>query len=259
MKGGYTRLFDDQASGDKVSEYADAHSTPLPAHITAYHAHASASRQDSEMLSSNFQSKLHLFLARSIGAKRDVAVSEPANADGLLKIVLEVGVYVGYSAMLWAHATGPDGLVTGLEYSPELAEIAQDALAKEGINNVEIIVGDAAETLPKVSPSTPYDIIFLDADKPGYSKYLSIILASSQPGSKNRLLRPGGLIIADNVLRRGHVADPSRTDREMEDAGKWNLHIEAVRKFNDQVVGEKRLESFLTPLWDGLSLIRLVD
>ncbi|KAG8417999.1 hypothetical protein J3459_006304 [Metarhizium acridum] len=243
MKGGYTRLFDDQASGDKVSEYADAHSTPLPAHITAYHAHASASRQDSEMLSSNFQSKLHLFLARSIGAKR----------------VLEVGVYVGYSAMLWAHATGPDGLVTGLEYSPELAEIAQDALAKEGINNVEIIVGDAAETLPKVSPSTPYDIIFLDADKPGYSKYLSIILASSQPGSKNRLLRPGGLIIADNVLRRGHVADPSRTDREMEDAGKWNLHIEAVRKFNDQVVGEKRLESFLTPLWDGLSLIRLVD
>ncbi|KAK9445756.1 O-methyltransferase, family 3 [Metarhizium brunneum] len=243
MKGGYTRLFDDQASGDKVSEYADAHSTPLPAHITAYHAHASASRHDSEMLSSNFQSKLHLFLARSIGAKR----------------VLEVGVYVGYSAMLWAHATGPDGLVTGLEYSPELAEIAQDALAKEGINNVEIIVGNAAETLPKVSPSTPYDIIFLDADKPGYSNYLSIILANSQPGSKNRLLRPGGLIIADNVLRRGHVADSSKTDREVEDAGLWNLHIEAVRKFNDQVVGEKRLESFLTPLWDGLSMIRLVD
>ncbi|KID87304.1 O-methyltransferase, family 3 [Metarhizium guizhouense ARSEF 977] len=243
MKGGYTRLFDDQASGDKVSEYADAHSTPLPAHITAYHAHASASRHDSEMLSSNFQSKLHLFLARSIGAKR----------------VLEVGVYVGYSAMLWAHATGPDGLVTGLEYSPELAEIAQDALAKEGINNVEIIVGNAAETLPKVSPSTPYDIIFLDADKPGYSNYLSIILANSQPGSKNRLLRPGGLIIADNVLRRGHVADSSRTDREVEDAGLWNSHIEAVRKFNDQVVGEKRLESFLTPLWDGLSMIRLVD
>ncbi|KAH0599831.1 hypothetical protein MHUMG1_02621 [Metarhizium humberi] len=243
MKGGYTRLFDDQASGDKVSEYADAHSTPLPAHITAYHAHASASRHDSEMLSSNFQSKLHLFLARSIGAKR----------------VLEVGVYVGYSAMLWAHATGPDGLVTGLEYSPELAKIAQDALAKEGINNVEIIVGNAAETLPKVSPSTPYDIIFLDADKPGYSNYLSIILANSQPGSKNRLLRPGGLIIADNVLRRGHVADSSKTDREVEDAGLWNLHIEAVRKFNDHVVGEKRLESFLTPLWDGLSMIRLVD
>lgn len=114
-------------------------------------------------------------------------------------------------------------------------------------------------SLPKVKPSAPYDIIFLDADKPGYSNYLSIILANSQPGSQNRLLRPGGLIIADNVLRRGHVADPSKTDREMRDAGEWRLHIEAVRKFNDMVVGEKRLESFLTPLWDGLSLIRLVD
>lgn len=197
MKGGYTRLFDDQASGDKVSEYADAHSTPLPAHITAYHAHASASRHDSEMLSSNFQSKLHLFLARSIGAKRGESVSDSSTlvlvrnhgkscnpgkirdpgashhfvhapsiyiyprpcpfGNKLMrmvfrKIVLEVGVYVGYSAMLWAHATGPDGLVTGLEYSPELAKIAQDALAKEGINNVEIIVGNAAETCVIPSP-----------------------------------------------------------------------------------------------------------
>jgi predicted O-methyltransferase YrrM len=63
-----------------------------------------------------------------------------------MTVVLEIGVYVGYSAMLWAHAIGPDGLVTGLEYSPELAAIAQDGLAKEGVSNVEIIVGDAAET-----------------------------------------------------------------------------------------------------------------
>lgn len=54
--------------------------------------------------------------------------------------------------MLWSHATGPDGVVTGLEYSPEIAKIAQDAIAKEGINNVEIIVGNAAETY--VSPTS---------------------------------------------------------------------------------------------------------
>ncbi|KAK2591031.1 hypothetical protein QQS21_011287 [Conoideocrella luteorostrata] len=243
MKGGYTRLYDDKSTGDKVSEYADSHSTPLPGHITEFHAQASESRADSNMLSSNFQSKLHLFLARATGAKR----------------VLEVGVYVGYSAMLWAHAVGPDGLVTGLEYSAELADIANKAIAKEGIKNVDIIVGDAAETLPAVNAATPYDIIFLDADKTGYSNYLSIILANSQPGGQNRLLRPGGLIVADNVLRRGHVADPTRTDGELQDRGEWNLHIEAVRKFNDQVLAEKRLETFLMPLWDGLSLIRLVD
>lgn len=110
-----------------------------------------------------------------------------------------------------------------------------------------------------MNPSAPYDIVFLDADKTGYSNYLSIILAKSQPGSKDRLLRPGGLIVADNVLRRGHVADPTKTDREIDDSEQWLLHIEAVRLFNDQVVGEKRLESFLTPLWDGVSLIRLID
>lgn len=60
--------------------------------------------------------------------------------------VLEVGVYVGYSAMLWAHATGPDGQVTGLENDAELAGMARSALAKEGVHNVDIIVGDAAET-----------------------------------------------------------------------------------------------------------------
>jgi hypothetical protein len=74
MKGGYTRLFDDRAAGDRVSDYADAHSTPLPAHITAYHAQASG-REDSNMLSSNFQSKLHLFLARAVGAKRGAPAS----------------------------------------------------------------------------------------------------------------------------------------------------------------------------------------
>lgn len=114
-------------------------------------------------------------------------------------------------------------------------------------------------SLPELNTAIPYDIVFLDADKTGYSTYLSIILARSQPGDKSRLLRPGGLIVADNVLRRGHVADPARTDREFEDQNVWNLHLDAVRKFNDQVASEKRLEAFMVPLWDGLSLIRLID
>ena len=69
-----------------------------------------------------------------------------------MRVVLEIGVFVGYSAMLWAHATGPEGLVTGLEYDPELARIAEEAIAKEGINNVEIIVGNAAETYAALFP-----------------------------------------------------------------------------------------------------------
>lgn len=75
MKGGYTRLYDDKSTGDKVSEYADTHSSALPSFITKYHEQASSAREDSNMLSSNFQSKLHLFLAQSIGAKRGESVA----------------------------------------------------------------------------------------------------------------------------------------------------------------------------------------
>lgn len=61
-------------------------------------------------------------------------------------IVLEIGVYVGYSAMVWSHAVGPDGRVTGLEYEAKYAQLANDAFAANHINNIEIVVGPAAET-----------------------------------------------------------------------------------------------------------------
>lgn len=60
--------------------------------------------------------------------------------------MLEIGVFVGYSALLWSHAVGPDGAVTGLEYSPELAQEARNGLAANGVKNVEILVGPGAET-----------------------------------------------------------------------------------------------------------------
>lgn len=72
MKGGNTNLYANPETGERVTAYSTAHSTPLPRHITDYHAAASASREDSLMLSSNFQSQLHLLLANAIGAKRGI-------------------------------------------------------------------------------------------------------------------------------------------------------------------------------------------
>ncbi|UNI20549.1 hypothetical protein JDV02_006627 [Purpureocillium takamizusanense] len=255
MKEGGTHLYATPALGDAVTDYARAHSSALPRHIVDYHADASTKRDDSDMLSSNFQSQLQLLLANSIGAKR----------------VLEIGVYVGYSAMVWSQAVGPDGFVTGLEFDPELAKIATDALAARDINNVNIIVGNAAETLPKLPlpQQGPYDLVFLDADKTGYSNYLSVLLARSAPSAApaERLLRPGALIIADNVLRRGYVAaaDSSLADGAFgrvgwsHDRAGWDEHIAAVRRFNDECVAEPRLETVLLPLWDGVTIMRLRD
>lgn len=116
--------------------------------------------------------------------------------------------------------------------------------------------------LSTLKPEEPYDLIFIDAQKSGYPKYLRDILAGSQPGSTNRLLRPGGFIIADNVLRRGLVADGS------EDNPNWQLqrhvvHAEedlvALREFNKALANHERLEALLLPVFDGVGFARLLD
>lgn len=120
-------------------------------------------------------------------------------------------------------------------------------------------------SLPTLKPSEPYDLIFIDAQKSGYPSYLSTILASSQKDGKNRLLRAGGLIVADNVLRRGIVADDSDENpwvqREKgERAAYWKSEdVDKLREFNSAVHDEPRLDSWLMPLYDGVHLARLVD
>ncbi|KAI2627478.1 S-adenosyl-L-methionine-dependent methyltransferase [Hypomontagnella submonticulosa] len=247
MKEGKTLLYANDTLAERVTEYAESSSIPVPQPIRDYHARVIKEREiDSNYMISNFEAQALIFLSRLIGAKR----------------VLEIGVYVGYSAMVWSHAIGPQGKVTGLEYNGEYAEIAKKAWKEHGYSNIDVHVGAAAETLPKLSPSEPYDIIFVDADKTGYPGYLSKILEMSAPGAKNRLLRPGGIIVADNVLRRGLVADdssdnPWKTDKY--DGSQESRNIPAIREYNKTVAENDRLEAFLVPLWDGVHLARLVD
>ena len=112
--------------------------------------------------------------------------------------------------------------------------------------------------LPKLNPSEPYDLVFIDADKTGYPGYLKQLLELSQPDSSNRLLRPGALIVSDNVLRRGLVADDKALgDDELQ--GDQLKNVLAVREFNDLSLINPRLETFVLPLWDGVNVSRLVD
>ncbi|PKS07560.1 hypothetical protein jhhlp_006164 [Lomentospora prolificans] len=249
MKTDSPALYPNEKVGERVTVYSQTHSTPLPKHITEYHAWVDQNHERSNYMSSNFQSQLHVLLSHLIGAKR----------------VLEIGVYAGYSALVWAHAVGPDGKVTGLEYSPEYAKLSEEGFKKLGVKNIEIVVGDAHETLPKLDLSEPYDLIFIDAEKSGYPRYLQQILDGSQPGSSTRILRPGGLIVADNVLRRGIIADDSDDNPWVAKQAKLRSEYAVddenvlVKKFNDEVVKSSRLEAFLLPLFDGLNIIRLLD
>ncbi|KAI0842651.1 S-adenosyl-L-methionine-dependent methyltransferase [Hypoxylon sp. FL0890] len=247
MKEGATLLYTTETLGERVTNYAESISLKLPQHMRDYHARIFRERDDSNYMISSFESQALVFLARTIGAKR----------------ILEIGVYVGYSAMAWSHAVGPQGKVTGLEYDEEYAEAAEKIWKESGYENIEVHVGDAAETLPKIAtPSEPYDIIFIDANKTGYPGYLKQILEFSQPGAKNRLLRPGGIIAADNTLRRGLVADSSSDNpwRPANFDNAWEgKAVAAIREYNKATANNARLETLLVPLWDGLNLSRLVD
>lgn len=167
--------------------------------------------------------------------------------------------------MVWSEAIGPDGQVVGLELSEEYAAIARKAFADNNVHNVDIKLGDGAASLEALEPAEPFDLIFVDANKDAYPKYLELILSKSQPGSEKRLLKKGGLIVADNVLRRGIVADATEGNphfaREKELHGEQASKdlVKALHVFNDALAREQRLETFLMPMFDGLGMARLKD
>lgn len=167
--------------------------------------------------------------------------------------------------MVWSEGVGPSGSVVGLELSEEYAAIARKGFADNKINNVDIKIGDAVASLETLEPAEPFDLVFVDANKDAYPKYLELILSRSQPGSEKRLLKKGGLIVADNVLRRGIVADASKTNphfvTDVEKFGEEKSRdlVKALHVFNDALAKEERLETFLMPLFDGLGMARLKD
>jgi predicted O-methyltransferase YrrM len=153
---------------------------------------------------------LHL-LARGLGARK----------------VLEIGTLGGYSTIWLARALPSDGKVITLELEPEHAAIAKANIDRAGLSRrVEIRIGPAAETLAglKSEGAGPFDLIFIDADKTGYPDYLKCSL---------ELSRPGTLIIADNVVRGGAIADAASTDP----------NVLAVRRFLDMLAAEPRLSA----------------
>ncbi len=148
--------------------------------------------------------------------------------------VLEIGTCTGYSGIWIARAIAPDGKLETIEYDPEHAEWARRHFAQAGVaSRVQIHQGDAKEILPQL-PSDWYDVVFIDADKEGYPFYLEQAL---------RLVRPRGLILADNVLWQGRVAT--------EPVGPTGA---VILEFTRRMLAEPRLASTIVPVGDGLSI-----
>jgi len=155
------------------------------------------------------QGKLLHLLARAMGARK----------------ILELGTLGAYSTIWMARALPADGKVITLEYDPKHAEVARGNIARAGLaSKVEIRLGRAIDSLPQLAVVAPFDLIFIDADKVGYPEYFKWAL---------KLSRTGTLIIADNIVRKGAVADPSSDDE----------NVLAVRRYNELLAAEPRVSA----------------
>jgi predicted O-methyltransferase YrrM len=149
-----------------------------------------------------------------------------ARAQGARRI-LEIGTLGGYSAIWLARALPPGGRLITLEADPRHANVARANLARAGLTDVaEVRVGPAQDTLPRLHAGGdgPFDLIFIDADKPGYPDYLSWSL---------RLSRPGTMIVADNVVRGGAVAEPASPDP----------NVQGVRRYIEMMAAEPQISA----------------
>ncbi len=159
--------------------------------------------------------------------------------------ILEIGTLGGYSTIWLARALPPDGRLVTLEADAKHAEVAGANIARAGLADVvELRLGPALETLPQLAAEGrgPFDLIFIDADKPGYADYLAWSL---------RLSRRGSLIVADNVVRKGAVLDPASDDPRVQGARRFNEALAAERRVSAtaiQTVGSKGYDGFALAL-----------
>lgn len=151
---------------------------------------------------------------------------------------IEVGTFTGYSSICIARGLPADGHLLCCDVSDEWTSIARRFWEKAGVaDRIELRIAPAAETLRALPETADVDLAFIDADKPGYPVYYEEIL---------KRLRPGGVILADNVLWMGRVADPTANDPQ----------TQAIRAFNAKVARDPRVECVMLPLSDGLTLLR---
>lgn len=173
------------------------------------------------------QGKFLYLLVRMIGARR----------------ILELGTLAGYSTIWLGRAMAPGGRLTTIEIDPVHADVARTSLDEAGLSgSCEVITASAMEALPKLEG--PFDLIFIDANKESYPAYLSHAV---------RLTRPGGLILADNVVRRGAVLGNS-----MDPA------VIGAKAFNQALASHPRLEAIVLQQvgrkgHDGLAIARVKD
>lgn len=208
---------------DEVFSYLVEHGTPPDAVYEAIRSDTEASTGDfAGMQIGPDQYALLTLLTRLVGAR----------------FAVEVGTFTGTSAVAIARGLATGGRLLCCDISEEWTSIARRHWADAGLDDrIELRLAPALDTLAGLPEDPAVDLAFIDADKGGYVDYYEAIVAR---------LRPGGLLIADNVLWSGRVVDPADDD----------ANTEAIRRFNDHVAADDRCDTVMLAVGDGITLCR---
>lgn len=152
------------------------------------------------------------------------------------KNVLEIGSLAGYSSIGMARALPEGGKVVAFELNPAYADFIRRKAEEAGVaDKIEIHVGDAKRILPDYKPEHPFDFVFIDADKSGYVTYLNLTVP---------LVRIGGLIVGDNALAWGQIADEDAQGND----------VRGMQSFNKAISSHPQLQACLVPIGDGMAM-----
>jgi predicted O-methyltransferase YrrM len=203
---------------NELTEYAERFTSDESPVLAELRRHCYEHYEDSAMLSGFFQGRVLSMLSRMIRPR----------------VVLEIGTYLGYSALCFAEGLAEGGKVITLDIVEDTNRVARSFVEKtEYKDRIEFHLGEALNIIPYI-PET-FDIVFIDADKPNYSNYYNLVFDK---------LRPGGFIIADNVLWSGKVLDPGDDE-----------NARALHEFNQMVLADDRVSNVLLPIRDGLMVV----
>lgn len=220
---------------EKIYQYIKDHASEPSEALAWVERQTHIRTNHARMLSGAVQGQIMRMLVQLSGAKR----------------ILELGTFTGYSAICLASALPEDGHLDTLEINDELEDLILEGFERAGLSDrISLHIGDCKDTLRRLrgvmgldeggqaDPAMQYDLVYMDANKREYSEYYELLFD---------MVRPGGLILADNVLWDGKVCeDPMPQDKQ----------TLGIARFNDMVSADPRVESVILPLRDGLNLIR---
>ena len=205
---------------DALETYAEVQTSVEPEVLRHLREETYKTQSLPQMIAGHLQGRFLSMLTRISGAKR----------------ILEIGTFVGYSALCFAEALPEDGKIITVDCDPAIRPIAEKWFAQVPYGRkIELVIGNASNVIAGLKG--PFDLVYIDADKVNYGKYYDAVFDK---------IRAGGIILADNLLWSGRVLDPGAKDED----------TKALRSFAKKIRSDKRVEAVLLTVRDGLYLIQ---